>query len=177
MYVVIDHFDSFTYNLVQMLREIVSCEVRTIRSDAFLPEELEQLPLRGIVMSPGPGRPEEYPASLETIRRFTGRTPILGVCLGHEQIVAANGGTIRRGRRIMHGKTDETLTDGRGCFRNIPSPSSFMRYHSLVADAELLQHLRGLAGHGQIRGGTEQDQNLGIHDRTSLKGRLCFRDP
>lgn len=137
MYVVIDHFDSFTYNLVQMLRETVTDEVRTIRSDAFAPEDLDSLPMRGLIMSPGPGRPEEYPACLEAIRRFTGRVPILGVCLGHEQLVAAHGGTIRRGKRIMHGKTDEMLSDGRGCFRNIPSPAAFMRYHSLVADNKL----------------------------------------
>ena len=137
MYVVIDHFDSFTYNLVQMLRETVRDEVRTIRSDAFAPEDLDALPMKGLIMSPGPGNPDEYPASLEAIRRFTGKVPILGVCLGHEQLVAANGGKIRRGKRIMHGKTDEMLTDGRGCFRNIPSPASFMRYHSLVADPDL----------------------------------------
>ncbi|MCC8189358.1 MAG: anthranilate phosphoribosyltransferase [Planctomycetes bacterium] len=145
MYVVIDHFDSFTYNLVQMLREIVPDEVRTIRSDAFRPEDLESLPLRGLILSPGPGRPEEYPASLETVRRFCGRVPMLGVCLGHEQMVAAHGGTIRRGRRIMHGKADETLHDGRGCFRNIPSPASFMRYHSLVAEADLPSCLEATA--------------------------------
>ena len=138
MYVVIDHFDSFTYNLVQMLRETVKDEVRTIRSDAFAPDDLERLPMQGLIMSPGPGGPEEYPASQDAIRRFTGRVPILGVCLGHELLVAANGGKIRRGRRIMHGKADEMLSDGRGCFRNIPSPSSFMRYHSLVADPETL---------------------------------------
>lgn len=138
MYTVIDHFDSFTYNLVQMLREIVPEEVRVIRSDAFTPDDLEKLPMKGLIMSPGPGSPEEYPASLEAIRRFIGRVPILGVCLGHEQLVAAHGGAIRRGKRIMHGKTDEMLTDGHGCFRNIPSPASFMRYHSLVADPESL---------------------------------------
>jgi len=138
MYVVIDHFDSFTYNLVQMLRETTPDEVRTIRSDAFTPEDLESLPMRGLIMSPGPGSPEEYPASIEAIRRFSGRIPILGVCLGHELLVAALGGTIKRGKRIMHGKTDDMLLDGRGVFRNIPSPSTFMRYHSLVADPETL---------------------------------------
>ncbi len=145
MYVVIDHFDSFTYNLVQMLRETVTDEVRVLRSDAYRPEDLDALPMRGLVMSPGPGRPEEYPVSLDTIRRFTGRVPILGVCLGHEQLVAAYGGEIRRGKRIMHGKTDEMLSDGRGCFRNIPSPSAFMRYHSLVADAKLPDCLEATA--------------------------------
>ncbi len=137
MYVVIDHFDSFTHNLVQMLRETTPTEVRSIRAGTYTQDELEKLPIDGLVMSPGPGGPEEYPESLETIRRFTGRVPILGVCLGHEQLVAAYGGRIRRGKRIMHGKTDEMLSDGRGVFRNIASPSSFMRYHSLVADPDL----------------------------------------
>ena len=137
MYVVIDHFDSFTYNLVQMLGETVKDEIRTIRSDSFMPEDLERLPMRGLIMSPGPGAPDEYPASQEAIRRLIGKVPILGVCLGHELLVAALGGKIRRGKRIMHGKTDEMLSDGRGCFRNIPSPSAFMRYHSLVADPDL----------------------------------------
>ncbi len=137
MHIVIDHFDSFTYNLVQMLREILgeSGEVRVIRSDAFRPEEFDNAALSGIVLSPGPGSPSEYPASRELIRRQAGRTPLLGVCLGHELIVDAFGGAIRKARRVMHGKTDETLTDGRGCFRNIPSPAAFMRYHSLAADA------------------------------------------
>jgi len=138
MYVIIDHFDSFTYNLAQMLSGIVCGEVRVIRSDAYTPEELEALPMKGLILSAGPGSPDEYPASLETVRRFTGRVPMLGVGLGHELAAAAHGGGIRRGKRVMHGKADEMLTDGRGCFRNIPSPSSFMRYHSLVVEPETL---------------------------------------
>ncbi|MCC8179367.1 MAG: anthranilate phosphoribosyltransferase [Planctomycetes bacterium] len=137
MYVLIDHFDSFTHNLAQMLRQSVASEVHVVRSDAYRPEDLEQLPLEGLLFSPGPGRPDEYPQSMETVRRFLGKVPMFGVCLGHELLIAALGGRIRRGKRIMHGKTDEMLSDGRGCFRNVPSPSSFMRYHSLVADPEL----------------------------------------
>ncbi len=140
MHIVIDHFDSFTYNLVQMLRGILGSgeEVRVVRSDAFGPEDFDGAGISSIVLSPGPGCPSEYPASLELVRRHAGRTPVLGVCLGHELIVEAFGGAIRKARRVMHGKTDETLTDGRGCFRNIPSPAVFMRYHSLAADPERL---------------------------------------
>ncbi|GHV22917.1 bifunctional protein TrpGD [Planctomycetales bacterium] len=133
MRLLIDHFDSFTFNLAQMLGEIAGA-VQTARYGSFRPADLEGLPLDGIILSPGPGRPEEYPDSAEVIRRFLGRVPILGVCLGHEILAATLGGRVRRGRRIMHGKSDEILHDGRGGFRNIPSPASFMRYHSLVVE-------------------------------------------
>ncbi|MDR2390723.1 MAG: anthranilate phosphoribosyltransferase [Planctomycetota bacterium] len=145
MRVIIDHFDSFTYNLAQMLSEIDSTGTKTLRYGAFSPGDLEAMRPDGIILSPGPGGPEEYPDSQEVIRRFLGRVPILGVCLGHEILAAALGGRIRRGRRIMHGKADETLHDGRGCFRNIPSPASFMRYHSLVADPDLPDCLESTA--------------------------------
>ncbi|MDR1534402.1 MAG: anthranilate phosphoribosyltransferase [Planctomycetota bacterium] len=137
MRLIVDHFDSFTYNLAQMLGEITSERMKILRYGSFRPEDLEELSLDGIVFSPGPGLPEEYPDSLEVIRRFLGRVPLLGVCLGHELLAAALGGKVRRARRIMHGKSDEMLHDGRGCFRNIPSPASFVRYHSLVADSDL----------------------------------------
>jgi anthranilate synthase/phosphoribosyltransferase len=143
--IIIDHFDSFTYNLAQMLRSVVADEVRVVRSDAFAVGDFDGADVDGIILSPGPGRPEEYPASIELALRHAGRKPILGVCLGHEIIVAAFGGVIRKARRVMHGKTDEMLLDGRGCFRNIPSPSSFMRYHSLIADPELPSCLEACA--------------------------------
>ncbi|MDR1611467.1 MAG: anthranilate phosphoribosyltransferase [Planctomycetota bacterium] len=145
MYLIIDHFDSFTHNLAQMFRQIVPGSVTTIRPDAYRPADPDASAVDGLILSPGPGRPEEYPGSLETVRRFIGKVPILGVCLGHEIIVSALGGKIRRGKRIMHGKADETLCDGRGCFRNIPSPSMFMRYHSLVADPDLPECLEATA--------------------------------
>jgi anthranilate synthase/phosphoribosyltransferase len=137
MIVLVDHFDSFTYNLAQMLRETVAEEVRVVRSDAFAPADFDGDGVSAIVLSPGPGSPDDYPASRDLVLRHAGKKPVLGVCLGHELIVRAFGGRIRKARRIMHGKTDGTLTDGRGCFRNIPSPSAFMRYHSLAADPEL----------------------------------------
>ena len=145
MRLIVDHFDSFTHNLAQMLGELLPGGIEIARYGSFRPEDLEALPLEGLVLSPGPGGPEEYPESQELIRRFLGRVPILGVCLGHELLVAALGGKIGRGRRIMHGKTDETLHDGRGCLRNIPSPASFMRYHSLAADPELPPGLEATA--------------------------------
>ena len=137
MFVIVDHFDSFTHNLAQLFMTATAEEVKVLRYGDFSPDSLAALPLSGLVLSPGPGGPEEYPDSAALIRRLLGRAPILGVCLGHEQLVAACGGKIVKARRIMHGKRDEMLMDGRGCFRNIPSPSAFMRYHSLVAAADL----------------------------------------
>ncbi|MDR0361423.1 MAG: anthranilate phosphoribosyltransferase [Planctomycetota bacterium] len=145
MYVIVDHYDSFTHNLAQMLRGIVGDPVRTVRPGGLGSLGRDSARLRGLILSPGPGRPEEYPESVELVKRHLGNTPILGVCLGHEIIVSALGGRIRRGRRIMHGKADETLSDGRGCFRNVPSPSRFMRYHSLVADPDLPESLEASA--------------------------------
>ncbi|MDR3211419.1 MAG: gamma-glutamyl-gamma-aminobutyrate hydrolase family protein, partial [Planctomycetota bacterium] len=145
MHLIIDHFDSFTYNLVQMLAELTRSEVKVVRHDALPLAEIVKLPLESIVFSPGPGIPDEYPESQNIIRALLGRVPILGVCLGHELLVAATGGRIRRGNRIMHGKTDEILQDGRGCFRNLPSPSHFVRYHSLVADPDLPECLEASA--------------------------------
>ncbi len=145
MYLIIDHFDSFTYNLVQLLAEKVNGEIRVVRSDDFSVEEIEKLPLSGLIISPGPGNPDEYPESVELIRRMAGKTPILGVCLGHELIVKAFGGKIIKAKRMMHGKQDDLLIDGKGCFRNISGPSAFMRYHSLVADPELPECLEATA--------------------------------
>ncbi len=143
--VIIDHFDSFTYNLEHMLRGLVGADIRVVRSDAFAPGDFDGDDVSALILSPGPGRPSDYPASLDLIRRHAGKKPVFGVCLGHELIVEAFGGRIRKGKRIMHGKTDDMLTDTRGCFRNIPSPASFMRYHSLVADPELPSCLEACA--------------------------------
>ncbi len=145
MYLIIDHFDSFTYNLVQLLAEKVKGDIKIVRSDDFSVEEIEKLPLQGLIISPGPGNPDEYPESIKLIQRMAGKTAILGVCLGHELIVKAFGGKIIKAKRMMHGKQDDLLIDGKGCFRNISSPSSFMRYHSLVADPELPDCLEATA--------------------------------
>ncbi len=145
MYVIIDHFDSFTYNLVHMVRAAVADKVVVLRSDSFAVDVVAQLPLKGLIVSPGPGNPDEYPESIKLIRLLAGKTPILGVCLGHELIVKAFGGTIRKAKRMMHGKRDDLLLDGRGCFRTISTPSSFMRYHSLVAAPELPECLEATA--------------------------------
>ncbi len=136
MYVLIDNYDSFTYNLFQYLSEIADREIRVFRNDRIDVGGIAALRPAGIVISPGPGRPEDAGVTLAAIRRFAGEIPILGVCLGHQAIGAAFGGSIIQAKAIVHGKTDAITSDGRGVFRGIPSPAVFTRYHSLVIDPE-----------------------------------------
>jgi len=133
MLVMIDNFDSFTYNLYQYLMQL-GAEVRVVRNRSLGLAELEALEPRGLVISPGPGRPEEAGITLAAIERFSGRIPILGVCLGHQAIAQAFGGRVVPARRLMHGKTSTVRTDGRGLFEGVPSPFTAMRYHSLAVE-------------------------------------------
>ena len=133
MIVVIDNYDSFTYNLVQYL-QIIGSEVTVFRNDAVSLSELEEMAPAGIVISPGPGRPETAGVSMPLIDRFSGRIPILGVCLGHQSIAAAMGGKVVSAKRLMHGKTSSVTADGQTIFKGIKSPFSAMRYHSLAVE-------------------------------------------
>ncbi len=135
MIVVIDNYDSFTYNLVQYLR-VLGTAVEVFRNDAeTLPETERRDPL-GIVISPGPGRPESAGISLQLIRHFSGKKPILGVCLGHQSIAIAFGGKVAAAKRLMHGKTSSIRTDGKVIYQGIASPMTVMRYHSLAVQRE-----------------------------------------
>jgi anthranilate synthase/aminodeoxychorismate synthase-like glutamine amidotransferase len=131
MILVLDNYDSFTYNLVQYLGEL-GATMHVARNDALTPDAVEALEPDGIVISPGPGNPDGAGISLELIRRFHARVPILGVCLGHQAIGQAFGGTVARARRQMHGKTSPIAHDGRGVFRGLPPGFGATRYHSLV---------------------------------------------
>jgi anthranilate synthase/aminodeoxychorismate synthase-like glutamine amidotransferase len=131
MLVMIDNFDSFTYNLYQYLMQL-GAEVRVARNNRLTLEELESLGPRGLVISPGPGRPEAAGITVAAIERFSGRIPILGVCLGHQAIALAFGGRVVAARRLMHGKTSVVSADGRELFQGIQSPFEAMRYHSLA---------------------------------------------
>ncbi len=131
MLVMIDNYDSFTYNLVQAFG-LLGAEIKVFRNDRITLEELDALGLERICISPGPGTPADSGISLKVIAHFTGRVPILGVCLGHQCIGQHFGGEVIRAEELMHGKTSEIEHDGQGAFANLPNPFTATRYHSLV---------------------------------------------
>jgi len=137
MILLIDNYDSFTYNLVQALGAL-GAAVETVRNDAVTPEEVEARAPEGIVISPGPCTPRESGVSNRVIRRLAGRIPILGVCLGHQCIAHAFGARVVRAHRPMHGKTSEVRHDGSGIYEGLPNPFPAMRYHSLVVEESSL---------------------------------------
>jgi anthranilate synthase/aminodeoxychorismate synthase-like glutamine amidotransferase len=137
MILVIDNYDSFTFNLVQYLGEMGHA-LKVFRNDAIAISEIENLSPDCIVISPGPGRPENSGIIIQTIREFAGKIPIFGVCLGHQAIGAAFGGEVVSAPTIMHGKTSEIFHDGRTIFKDLPSPFIATRYHSLVVSPDNL---------------------------------------
>ncbi len=154
----IDNYDSFTYNLVQYLGSLGS-EVVVKRNDRTSLSEIEELSPDCIVISPGPCTPAEAGISVDVIRHFYKRTPILGVCLGHQSIGVAFGGRIVRAKRLMHGKVSTIHHTGEGIFRDIPNPFRAVRYHSLVIERESLpQELK-------ITAWSEDDEIMGIQHR------------
>jgi len=137
MILMIDNYDSFTYNLVQYLGELGQ-EVRVFRNDKITVDEAEALAPDHVVISPGPGTPQDAGVSMELILRLSGRVPILGVCLGHQCIGEAFGGKIVRAPRLMHGKTSMIEHDGKGVYQGLPNPFEATRYHSLLIDEETI---------------------------------------
>jgi anthranilate synthase component II len=137
MVLMIDNYDSFTWNLVQYFGELGE-EVRVVRNDDMTFAALEKLGPGAIVVSPGPCTPNEAGISLEVIEKLAGRVPIFGVCLGHQAIGQAFGGKVVRAREIMHGKTSMIHHDGKGVFRGVPNPFEATRYHSLVVEPSSL---------------------------------------
>ncbi|CAM8651091.1 PabA Anthranilate/para-aminobenzoate synthases component II [Candidatus Methylacidiphilaceae bacterium] len=133
MLLVIDNYDSFTYNLVQYFGEL-GADPQVKRNDAITPDEVEKMKPQKIVISPGPGRPEEAGISMELIRKFGGKIPILGVCLGHQCMGEVYGGKVVRAGRLMHGKTSPIQHDGKGVFQGLPNPFEATRYHSLIVE-------------------------------------------
>jgi len=133
MLLVIDNYDSFTYNLVQYFGEL-GADPQVKRNDAITPDEVEKMKPQKIVISPGPGRPQEAGISMELIRKFGGKIPILGVCLGHQCMGEVYGGKVVRAGRLMHGKTSPIQHDGKGVFQGLPNPFEATRYHSLIVE-------------------------------------------
>ncbi len=137
MILLLDNYDSFTYNLAQYLGEL-GCQVEVHRNDRISVEEIAKRKPEKIVISPGPCTPEEAGISVELIERLAGRFPILGVCLGHQAIGAAFGGKIVRAPKLFHGKTSEIHHDGKNIFRQLPEPFTATRYHSLIVERRSL---------------------------------------
>lgn len=137
MLLIIDNYDSFTYNLVQYLGELGQ-EMRVFRNDKIGIAEIEEIAPERIVISPGPCTPKEAGVSVELIRNFAGKVPILGVCLGHQAIAEAFGGDVVRNYRLMHGKTSMIYHDGKTIFTGLPNPFEATRYHSLIVKRETL---------------------------------------
>jgi len=137
MLLMIDNYDSFTYNIVQYFGQLGE-EVQVFRNDRITVAEIERLKPARLVISPGPCSPEEAGISVDAIRRFAGEIPLLGVCLGHQSIGAAFGGKVVRSVSLMHGKTSPIHHEGQGLFAGLPSPFNATRYHSLVVERESL---------------------------------------
>jgi anthranilate synthase/aminodeoxychorismate synthase-like glutamine amidotransferase len=134
---VIDNYDSFTYNLVQALGTL-GAVLKVVRNDAVTVEAIEKMKPEKIIISPGPCTPKEAGVSVETIKAFAGRIPLLGVCLGHQSIGAAFGATVARAGRLMHGKTSQIVHDGKGVYSGMANPFQATRYHSLIVKEETL---------------------------------------
>jgi anthranilate synthase component 2 len=164
MLLLIDNYDSFTFNLYQMLGEIYK-DIKVVRNDAISIEEISEMDLDGIIISPGPGRPEDAGICIEVIKYFTGKLPILGICLGHQAIGHAFGGNVIGAEKIMHGKTSEIYTEACDIFRDIPERFNVMRYHSLVVKNN------GLPEALKVIAKTEDDVIMGVkHKEHELYG-------
>jgi len=167
MMVVIDNYDSFTYNLVQYLGELGE-QLRVFRNDVVTIQELEQLQPARIVISPGPCTPREAGISNDVVRHFAGRVPILGVCLGHQCIGHVFGGEVVRAGRLMHGKTSPIQHDGRTIFSGLPNPFDATRYHSLLVRKE------SLPGCLEVSAWTQEGEIMGLRHKEFLVEGVQF---
>lgn len=164
MLLMIDNYDSFTYNLVQYLGEL-GADVRVFRNDQITVQEIEKLAPAQIVISPGPCTPNEAGVSVDTIRQFAGKIPILGVCLGHQSIGQAFGGKIVHARELMHGKTSMIHHTGKGVFQGLPDPFEATRYHSLVIEKPSLPECLEITAWTEDAQGN-LDEIMGVRHRT-----------
>jgi anthranilate synthase component II len=159
MILVIDNYDSFTYNLVQYLGEM-GADIKVVRNDELAPEDILRMKPDHILISPGPCSPKEAGVSVEVIRQLAGKIPILGVCLGHQSIGYAFGGEIIRAKQLMHGKTSLITHDGKGVFKGLPNPFRATRYHSLVIKKESLPDCL------EVTAQSEDGEIMGVRHKT-----------
>lgn len=164
MILLIDNYDSFTYNVYQYLGEL-GAEVSVVRNDEITVAQIERLAPEKIVISPGPCTPNEAGISLEVITRFAGEIPLLGICLGHQAIGQAFGGEVRRARTVMHGKTSPIHHEGKGVFRGLPQPMTATRYHSLIVGWDSLPDCLEVTAWTETPEG-EKDEIMGLRHRT-----------
>ena len=164
MILLIDNYDSFTYNVYQYLGEL-GAEVSVVRNDEITVAQIERLAPEKIVISPGPCTPNEAGISLEVIKRFAGDIPLLGICLGHQAIGQAFGGEVRRARTVMHGKTSPIHHEGKGVFRGLPQPMTATRYHSLIVGWDSLPDCLEVTAWTETSEG-EKDEIMGLRHRT-----------
>lgn len=155
----IDNYDSFTYNLVQAFL-VLGADVHVHRNDAITPLEAAELGPTHLCISPGPGTPHDAGVSMAMIQAFAGRIPVLGVCLGHQSIVEVFGGKVVRAGRLMHGKTSLVSHDGKTVFAGLPQPCEVGRYHSLIAAPE------SLPAHLEVSARTEEGEIMGVRHRS-----------
>ncbi len=164
MIVMIDNYDSFTYNLVQYI-EALGTPVLVFRNDVISPSEIEAIGPAGIVISPGPGRPESAGVTLSVVKEYSGKIPILGVCLGHQAIAAAFGGEVVSAKKLMHGKTSTITSDGKALFQGMSKPFKAMRYHSLAVSKKNLPECL------EISAQSEDGEIMGIrHEKHPTEG-------
>lgn len=164
MLLMIDNYDSFTYNLVQYFGEL-KAEVKVVRNDELSVEQIEALAPERIVLSPGPCTPNEAGVSLAVIERFAGKLPLLGVCLGHQSIGQAFGGEVVRARQVMHGKTTPIHHKDLGVFAGLANPLTVTRYHSLVVKRESLPECLEITAWTQLDDGSV-DEIMGVRHKT-----------
>lgn len=167
MLIMIDNYDSFTYNLVQYLGEL-GAEIRVYRNDKISVAEIEEMRPDHIIISPGPCTPNEAGISVELITKLAGKIPILGVCLGHQSIGQAFGGKVVRADNLMHGKTSQVYHDGKTIFAGIESPFRATRYHSLILERESLPDCL------EVSAWTDKDEIMGIRHKELLVEGLQF---
>jgi anthranilate synthase/aminodeoxychorismate synthase-like glutamine amidotransferase len=165
MILVIDNYDSFTFNLVQYIGEIYKNEIKVFRNDKITLEQIRELSPKAIIISPGPCTPKEAGISVDVIKTFGHKIPVLGVCLGHQSIGVAFGGKVVRAPTVMHGKVSEIYHDGKKIYKGIPNPFIATRYHSLIIEKSSLPPCLKITSH------TKDDIIMGVrHKRYPIEG-------